>query len=150
MSDNASTWTKRTESANIYTSNQLTLAALWKPGPRNPAYKRHEICMILHQLFIPHIIQYKNITDISCHSVDILSTSYITEKTLRRKNGQRVHIRWRSDFPQLLCKNNTILTMSWSFIRFLHWIFNDAEQERIQTSHGAAYGEDHVQAELQP
>lgn len=149
MSDNASTWTKRTESANIYTSNQLTLAALWKPGPRNPAYKRHEICMILHQLFIPHIIQYKNITDIlpfSRHFVYILHH----EKTLRRKNGQRVHIRWRSDFPQLLCKNNTILTMSWSFIRFLHWIFNDAEQERIQTSHGAAYGEDHVHAELQP
>lgn len=64
VSDNASTWTKRIESANIYTSNQLALAALWKPGPRNPAYKRHEICMILHQLFIPHIIQYKNITDI--------------------------------------------------------------------------------------
>lgn len=99
---------------------------------------------LYHTLF-----NIKNITDIlpfSRHFVYILHHG----KTLRRKNGQRVHIRWRSDFPQLLCKNNTILTMSWSFIRFLHWIFNDAEQERIQTSHGAAYGEDHVHAELQP
>lgn len=96
--------------------------------------------MILYQLFIPHIIQYKNIADIlpfSRHFVYILHRW----KTLRRKNGQRVRIRWRRHFPQSFSKNNTILTTTWSFIRFLHWILNDAEQERIQTSHGAERGE---------
>lgn len=115
----------------------------------DPVNKRHKICMILYQLFIPHIIQYKNIADIlpfSRHFVYILHRW----KTLRRKNGQRVRIRWRRHFPQSFSKNNTILTTTWSFIRFLHWILNDAEQERIQTSHGAERGETRLLAESQP
>lgn len=95
---------------------------------------------LYHTLFNIKILQ------ISCHSVDILSTSYITEK---RWGGKTVK-EFTSD-GEVTSRNCFAKTIpSWSFIRFLHWIFNDAEQERIQTSHGAAYGEDHVQAELQP